>query len=175
MPNTPLNYIDDNGLLYYDGIVKNRLSSKADSADIPTTVAELTDASDYALVSSVPTTVAELTDASDYALASSVPTTVAELSDSSDYALKTDLVGGMKYKGSVQSYSSLPQSGMVSGDMWNVATADSTHGIAAGDNVVWNGSSWDVMRGTIDTSAFLTASDFHALTNAEIDALLTEV
>ena len=39
----------------------------------------------------VPTTVAELSDASDYALASSVPTTVAELSDASDYVTDTEL------------------------------------------------------------------------------------
>lgn len=82
------------------------LSNYAELDDIPTTVAELTDAADYAKVSDIPTTVAELTDATNYALKTDVPnlidltpyaksqdipTTVAELTDAADYAKVADI------------------------------------------------------------------------------------
>ena len=165
MPSNPKHYLDENGLLYYDGIVQDRLDEKADESDVPTTVAELTDSGDYALKTDL-TTKADISD---------IPTTVAELSDSSNYALKTDLVGGVTYKGTVASYSNLPQSGMAVGDMWNITNADSTHGIEAGDNVIWSGSAWDVQRGTIDMSGYYNSSNFLPITNAEIDELLSEL
>lgn len=51
------------------------------------------------------------------------------------------------YKGSVQTYSALPASGMKAGDVYTVETADAQHGIAAGDKVMWDGSGWEVMNG----------------------------
>ena len=66
-------------------------SSYALKSEIPTSVAELTDASSYALKTELPTSVAELSDASSYALKTEIPTTVAELSDASSYALKTEI------------------------------------------------------------------------------------
>ena len=62
-----------------------------DSTVIPSTVAELADASSYALKTEVPTAVAQLSDASSYALKSEIPTTVSQLSDASSYALKTEV------------------------------------------------------------------------------------
>jgi hypothetical protein len=74
--------------------------------------------------------------------------------DLSDYALKADIASAVNYKGSVDSYADLP-SNPTKGDMYNVATADPSHELDAGDNVVWTGSEWDVLSGmiTIDSIA----------------------
>ncbi len=68
-----------------DTFTSNATSNKTINITVPTTVAELSDASDYV-------TDTELaTELSSYALASSVPTTVAELSDAGDYVTDTEL------------------------------------------------------------------------------------
>lgn len=68
----------------------------------------------------------------------------------------------LKYKGTVESTSSLPTSGQVTGDVYNITkacTATSTlPKVNAGDNVAWNGSSWDVLAGTVDLSGYYTSS-----------------
>ena len=48
------------------------------------------------------------------------------------------------------------------GDMYNVLAADSSHNVKAGDNVVWNGTDWDVLAGLVE---------FDTITTAQIDAL----
>ena len=199
---TAKKYLDYDGLIYYEDTVQDRLDEKADSTDVPTALTDLNNDGNFVQDASYVHTDVNFTDTKDTKLAGiasgaqvnvietvkvngsaltpsskavdiSVPTTVASLSDASDYAKKTDLVGGMTYKGSVQSYANLPASGQATGDMYNVATADSTHGIAAGDNVAWNGSSWDVLRGDIDLSGYVQQSDLVAITNAEIDAIVS--
>lgn len=201
---TQKKYLDYDGLIYYDDTVQDRLDDKADSSDVPTKTSDLTNDSSFVSDAGYVHTDVNFTSAKDTKLTGvedgaevnvietvrvngtaltpaskavdvSVPTTVAELSDASDYAKKTDLVGGMTYKGSVQTYANLPSTGQVNGDMWNVATADSTHGIAAGDNVVWNATttSWDVLRGDIDLSGYVQESELVAITNAEIDAIVS--
>ena len=67
-----------------------------------------------------------------------------------------------RYKGTVAEYSDLPSSGQVVGDVWNVEQA---HGsVPAGANYAWDGTSWDVLGGTIDTSVFQTHDEFNAWT-----------
>ena len=39
----------------------------------------------------------------------------------------------------------------------------------AGDNVAWNGTTWDVLAGTMDLSAYMLAADLVAITNTELD------
>ena len=56
------------------------------------------------------------------------------------------------YKGSVEAYENLPQSGMKAGDIYTVNTADNDHGIKAGDDVVWNGERWEVLDDSIPSS-----------------------
>ena len=96
--------------------------------------------------------------------------------DLSVYAEKTyvdsALSSALVYKGSVNTYANLPVASQKVGDMYNVAQADSSHGIKAGDNVAWNGSAWDVLAGTVDLSAYLTKSSA-ASTYATIDDLDT--
>lgn len=77
----------------------------------------------------------------------------------------------LHYKGSKDTYDELPTEGNTVGDMWNIVAADETHGVNAGDNVAWNGTSWDVLAGTVDLSAYLLGSDLVPITNAELDTI----
>lgn len=78
----------------------------------------------------------------------------------------------LHYKGSKDTYAELPTEGNVVGDVWNIVNADSTHGVKAGDNVAWNGTTWDVLAGTIDLSAYMLISDMVAIENADIDKIV---
>lgn len=89
----------------------------------------------------------------------------AKTADLSIYAKKSDIAKAVNYKGSVNSYSELPKSAMAVGDMYNVATADKANGIKAGDNVVYNGNSWDNMGGTIDLSGYATKEELNQKMN----------
>lgn len=77
----------------------------------------------------------------------------------------------LHYKGSKDTYDDLPTEGNTVGDVWNIITADATHGVNAGDNVAWNGTGWDVLAGTVDLSAYLLGSDLVPITNAELDTI----
>lgn len=55
------------------------------------------------------------------------------------------------------------------GDVWNIVNADAAHGVNAGDNVAWNGTTWDVLAGTMDLSAYMLAEDLVAISNTELD------
>lgn len=68
-------------------------------------------------------------------------------------AVRDSLAKMITYQGSVDNYSDLPTSPQV-GYSYNVKNADKTHGVNAGDNLVWNGESWDNFGGAIDMSLF---------------------
>ncbi|WP_337521149.1 hypothetical protein [Mitsuokella jalaludinii] len=68
-------------------------------------------------------------------------------------AVKESLSKIMIYQGSVDNYSDLPTNPQV-GYSYNVKNADKTHGVNAGDNVVWNGTEWDNLGGSVDMSLF---------------------
>ena len=72
-----------------------------------------------------------------------------------DYAKKSDVTGAMKIQGSVASYSALPAS-PAKGDAYLVQAADAEHGVEAGEFVMWDGSAWQDMGGTVDLTAYLT-------------------
>lgn len=72
-----------------------------------------------------------------------------------DY-INSRLSATMTYKGQVANYSNLPTTGNSIGDVYNVQNANATPAVKAGDNVAWNGTTWDVLAGFVDTSAFLT-------------------
>lgn len=63
------------------------------------------------------------------------------------------------YKGTVSAYADLPSSGQEVGDVWNIETADSAHGIKAGDNVAWTGIAWDSLSGIVDLTPFATKTE----------------
>lgn len=75
----------------------------------------------------------------------------------------------LEYKGSKDTYADLPTTGNKKGDVWNIVNADAAHGVNAGDNVAWNGTTWDVLAGTMDLSAYMLAEDLVAISNAELD------
>lgn len=83
--------------------------------------------------------------------------------------IDSKLSSALNYKGTVDSYSKLPTSN-TTGDVYNVTAADSTHNVKAGDNVVWNGTDWDVLSGVVDLSGCVMAAD--AITNSEIDTIV---
>lgn len=100
------------------------------------------------------------------------------------YAKKADITTVYKYRGSVNTYADLPVNGNAVGDVYNVVTADASHGIRAGDNVVWNGNAWDNLSGVVDLSAYIKAADadkkymqlndFPLSTDEEITAIVNE-
>lgn len=90
--------------------------------------------------------------------------------DLSGYALKSDVTGAMKIKGSVETYANLPES-PETGDAYLVKTADAEHGIDAGEFVMWDGTEWQDMGGTVDLSAYITqvAADARYVLQANLD------
>lgn len=68
-------------------------------------------------------------------------------------AVRDSLAKMITYQGSVDNYSDLPENPQV-GYSYNVKNADKEHGVNAGDNVVWNGESWDNLGGSVDMSLF---------------------
>lgn len=76
------------------------------------------------------------------------------ITDKPDLALKSDLSTVYRYKGSVSNYASLPSTGNVVGDVWNVE--------ATGMNYAWTGENWDALGETVQ---------IESITNAEIDAI----
>ncbi len=74
-----------------------------------------------------------------------------------------------KYKGSVNTYADLPSSGQITGDVYNVVTADVTHGVPAGGNVAWNGTAWDYLGGDVDLSNYYTKAQVDTSLNGKVD------
>jgi hypothetical protein len=89
--------------------------------------------------------------------------------DLSNYATKADISSVYKYKGTVSTYADLPSSGQTVGDVYNVETADATHGIKAGDNVAWDGTAWDVLAGVVDLSNYVTTTAMNTALEGKVD------
>lgn len=83
--------------------------------------------------------------------------------DLSDYALKTDLVNGVTYKGSVTNYSELASLSPEAGDIYQVTNADPNNDIEAGEFVIYNGTTWEDLGGTLDVDI----SDYYTKTEAD--------
>lgn len=121
-------------------------------------------------------------------IAATVPTKVSELANDSAFqtatqvqnAINTAVAGVYKIKGSI-AFASLPTTGMVAGDTYNITNAFTTDAkfvegagkiYPAGTNVVYTADSkWDCMAGVYDLSGYLLASDLVEITKAEIDAM----
>ena len=71
-----------------------------------------------------------------------------------------------KYKGSVETYAALPTSGQQVGDVYNVKQADPDHNIEAGDNVAWDGTTWDILAGDTDLSGYARLNAANTFTAA---------
>lgn len=84
-------------------------------------------------------------------------------------AINSAIAGVYKVKGSVNTYGDLPADA-AEGDVYNVKTADKTHNVKAGDNVVWVGAveggeaaHWDVLSGVVDLTAYSTTEEINTL------------
>lgn len=75
-----------------------------------------------------------------------------------DY-LNARLAAAMIYKGQVTNYAQLPTTGNETGHTYNIVNGFTVggQGYPPGSNVAWNGTTWDVLAGFIDTSVFLTS------------------
>ena len=101
----------------------------------------------------------------------------------STYAKKSDISTVFNYKGSVDTYSALPTTGVAVGDVYNVTAADAANNVKAGDNVCWNGNGWDNLSGVVDLTAYLKSTDaastymkiadYPVATDDDINALFT--
>lgn len=56
-------------------------------------------------------------------------------------------------------YSELPTTAQIAGDMYNIKNAGAANGVKVGDNVVWNGESWDNLSGFMDMSEYTKTVD----------------
>ncbi len=106
-----------------------------------------------------------------YATESFVTEKGYQTADDVDKKINSKISTVMDYKGEVNTYEELPKEEVKKGDVYNVKTADETHGVKAGDNVAWNGTDWDVLAGTFDTTGLVKTSDLEEITNPEIDEI----
>lgn len=143
------------------------VTSKAVNVTVPTKTSQLTNDSTYVKKSEIPTQVSEFNNDMSYVTANNIIVMLK------DYALKSDVSSMYKYKGSVDSYAKLPTSGQTVGDSYNVKSADSSHGIRKGDNVVWTGTEWDVLSGTVDLSGYMDKTSYTIATSTDIDSMFT--
>lgn len=56
------------------------------------------------------------------------------------------------FKGSVPTYADLPTSGMNAGDVYMILSYDTEHYISAGDDVMWNGTGWEILQAVISSA-----------------------
>lgn len=82
--------------------------------------------------------------------------------DLSNYALRSEIVQGVVYRGSVETYSALPAS-PETGDIYQVQTADAEHDIEAGEFVIYDGTAWQDLGGTLDVDL----SNYYTKTEAD--------
>ncbi len=71
-------------------------------------------------------------------------------------------------KGSTK-YEELPMTGNTVGDVYNITDAFTLGGVSypAGTNVVWDGSNWDALGGSIDLSAYAKTEEVTAMVQTE--------
>lgn len=118
------------------------------------------------------------TPSSDAAAASGLYAELEEKANKNDVYTKDEihnLIGTVyKYRGSKETYAELPTSGQEVGDVWNITNGDFAHGILPGDNVAWNGTTWDRLSGTVDLSSYATKEEVEEVVNTLPQLYLTK-
>lgn len=145
------------------------VTSKAVNVTVPTKTSQLQNDSTYVKKVELPTKLSALQNDLGYVTNNNVQASINMAL--SGYAMKSDISSMYKYKGSVDSYDELPTSGQTVGDSYNVKGTDSSHGIKKGDNVVWTGTEWDVLSGTVDMSGYMDKTSYTIATSTDIDAI----
>lgn len=169
-------FLDENGLLYLKTILDGMFNGKVDKVegkglstnDLTNELLEkINNAGDssfsgnYNDLTNKPTKLSQFTNDTGFQTESQVNTLI-----------NSKVTSVMRYKGSVTNYTDLPTNAEV-GDTYNITNASTNN--KAGDNAVWNGTTWDVLSGTIDLSNYWSKTELRAITNEEIEALFTEV
>ncbi|MBQ9021569.1 MAG: hypothetical protein IJ113_06105 [Eggerthellaceae bacterium] len=158
-------YVDQNGgkidVIKVNGTAQT-ITAKAVDITVPTAVSDLTNDSGFQ-------TANDVSGAITTALANSGDPYTTE--SDVDSAISTAISSAYKYKGSVASQSALPSSGQTVGDVYNVQDT--------GMNYAWDGSAWDALGSTVDTSVFWTSTSgqtnsLTAYTYNEVMAILTQ-
>lgn len=82
---------------------------------------------------------------------SDLPITTKKVNiDLSKYALKSDIVAGVHFRGTSATVAAIPSDPAPAvGDIYIITTADSASGIEAGEAVIWDGTAWQDMGGTV--------------------------
>ena len=82
---------------------------------------------------------------------SDLPITTKKVNiDLTPYALKSDIVAGVHFKGTANTVAEIPsEPAPAVGDIYIITTADSASGIEAGEAVIWDGTAWQDMGGTV--------------------------
>lgn len=81
-----------------------------------------------------------------------------------DDAIDAKVSGAYKFKGSVANAEALPTTGNTEGDIYNVEDT--------GANYAWNGTEWDSLGGSFDSSGLWAKSELEAMTTEEVNAIL---
>lgn len=147
--------LDGAGLSVVTGIIKNWLGLKADISAVPTNTSDLNNDSGFISTETDPTVPA-------WAKAATKPTYTASevgaisLTQADSFAKKSDIVGVYIYKGSVATYSALPTTDQVAGDVYNVEDTDMNYG--------WTGTKWDPLGSMFQLNP-LTSEEIAAIMN----------
>ncbi len=166
-------FLDENGLLYFWGKIKTLAGGKVDKEagkglstnDFTTAEKEkLTGLENYTLPAASADVLGGVKVGAGLAVNQGVLSATgggtadsvdwANVQNKPDLALKSDLTSLYRYKGSVTNYASLPSSGNVTGDVWNVE--------ATGMNYAWTGEDWDALGQSFE---------IQAISNGEIDEI----
>lgn len=184
--------LDENGVLYLWGKVKTYVATAIANIKLPSKTSDLTNDSGFITAKDVPegaaasstvpkmdgTAVAGTETAfargdhvhpSDTTKVDKVEGKGLSANDYTKDEVDAKMSSALEYKGSKDTYADLPTTGNKKGDVWNIVNADAAHGVNAGDNVAWNGTTWDVLAGTMDLSAYMLAEDLVAISNTELD------
>lgn len=171
-----MKYLDDNGLLYFVQKIKSWLALKADKSEIPTNNNQLTNGAGYQTAAQVSDTVN--TAIADKADRSEIPTNNNQLANGAGYQTESQvnaLISGAIGEITGVSYEiveTLPASGYV-GTIYLISTAtDGEKNIY--DEYIWVNGKWEFLGTTAaDLSGYLKTSDVVAITNGEIDTIVT--
>lgn len=150
----------DNKVWLYDGIVVSVLENHGlymlTNYDAVTSPMAYTDSSNWVAVDAS----AAKIDITDSLISTSTTSALSAnqgkvLKDELD-TLKTSLSTVYIYKGTVDTYDTLPKEA-TTGDTYNVVAAYGN--TPAGTNYAWNGENWDALGGSVDLSSYYTKSE----------------
>ncbi len=167
-------YVTTGDFTTYQGTVTQALGTKLDTATFNSTIAN------YYTKTEADTTFVKVAD-----IATSISESPVDNKVASEKAVKTyvdskiQAADAMRYKGTVANESSLPTDA-VNGDTYKASTAFTLANgtkVEAGDMLIYNGTSWDVVQGNIDlaslTGATSAGRDFAVKQNAAGNLVVT--